>query len=311
MMRLLVTTLLLCATLTLAVQTGTAQDDTFDTIYPRNPDIAYNNITDRQVLDVYMPEERDDPLPTLFMIHGGGFVFGSKGLVRDIAEYFADQGYAVVAPSYRLAPRFTYPAQIEDMFCALAWTTHYADTFGFDINRIALVGESAGANIAAMLGTIDNPAQFLTNCHYTLPDNFKLTGVAAYYMPVDLSTCECEDAIRFASLYLGISRQALSNGIEQLREQWAEASPYAWLDPNDPPFLLVHGDRDELVPISESRGFLRAAQAIGIAVDLVVIPGANHGFFSRLRNEANQEALPYLEDFLARITGSPKVATVK
>lgn len=282
---------LLCTSIVATAQTATD-------LTPRNPNIAYVDDGDaRHVLDVYLPEmyAGDEPLPTLFMLHGGGYIGGRKEFVRPVAEYFAEQGYAVVAPNYRLAPRHTFPAAIDDSFCALAWTYAHADVYGFDLERLFLIGESAGGNAAAMLGTVDDPAVFLNGCEYTLPSTPKPSGVIAYYMPADLD-CNCRGAQRFAALFLGVPLDA---DIQTVREEWRVALPATYLTGDEPPFLLIHGTEDSLVPFSEAEAFYAQAAPL-IEIDLVAIEGADHGFFVRLQAPQSQTALAAVEMFLAR-----------
>ncbi|MCA9911964.1 MAG: alpha/beta hydrolase [Anaerolineae bacterium] len=264
-------------------------------------DIPYiANGHERQVLDVYLPENIDSPVPTLLMIHGGGFIFGDKDEMRSVAQFFQEAGYATVAPNYRLAPDYTYPAQIEDVFCALAWTVNHAEEYGFDLTRLVLVGESAGANAAALLGTVDIPEQYLTDCPYSLPDSFQARAVVAYYMPVDLTSCDCVAAQQMAALYLGIPQEETSH-TETMQDRWADASPLYWIDENDPPFLLVHGERDSLVPLSESLAFQQAYEAVGGEVTLITVPLLNHGFFRLTWLPPVQNALEDVQQFIADV----------
>jgi acetyl esterase/lipase len=272
----------------------------------RTDNIAY--IPDghpRQTLDVYQPQH-PDPVPVIVMIHGGGYIAGSKNMLSDAAQWFAERGYAVVVPGYRLAPDFTYPAQINDAFCALAWTYSHADEYGFDTDDLILLGESAGANAAALLATVDTPQTYLSDCPYTLPDNAQPAGVVAYYMPVDLSTCECQLAKTLSYTYLGVSADEIEN-VDEARNLWDEASPLSWMDANDPPFLLIHGTDDFLIPVSESRYFVEEYESAGAQAELVALEGAGHGFFAYLNREAAQQALPYVMDFIERLLANDNV----
>lgn len=264
---------------------------------PRNPDIPYVvEGHERQVLDVYLPEDRSDLLPTLFIVHGGGYVGGRKEFLRPVAEYYTDLGYAVVAPNYRLAPAFTFPAAIEDIFCAMAWTYSNADLYGFDRTRMVAIGESAGGNAAALIGTVDDPSPFLNDCEYDLPETPVIQGVVAFYMPEALD-CDCPGAQRFAATYLGIAQNIDQ---ELIREQWAAAIPSTYLSGNEPPFLLVHGTADSLVPFSESEAFVQRAMGL-VEVQLVEIAGADHGFFTQINRPDTQTAFAEVDRFLSEI----------
>jgi acetyl esterase/lipase len=256
------------------------------------------------VLDIYLPTG-EAPYPTLFMVHGGGYVFGSKGILNQTAQHFVGLGYAVVAPNYRLAPQYTYPAQIEDLFCALAWTLEHADQYNLDRERFVLLGESAGANGAAMLATVDDPARYLTDCQDSIPTDFEAQAVVALYMPVDLASCECEAARSMAALYLGVEEADMER-TEQLRELWREASPLTWIDNSDPAFLLIHGSADDLVPISESEMFAEAYRAVGGVVDFITLEGAPHGFFAYPYFPAARTSFVQIETWLQEQLLSPQ-----
>ena len=261
----------------------------------RYPSIAYqDNDNPRQVLDLYLPAESSALHPVLFIVHGGGFVFGDQRSVANAAAYFADQGYAVIAPTYRLAPQDPYPAPIEDVFCALAWAYANAESYRMDMTQLVLIGESAGANATALLGTVDDPERFLQDCPYSLENVAEPLGVVAYYMPVDLSSCTCFAAKQMAALYLGVEAEAFDDS-DAMRDRWADASPLAWLDAEDPPFLLIHGTRDTLIAMSESYLMMDALAAADLPARLYEIEGGVHGFFDRLMTVPGQEALALVE----------------
>ena len=112
------------------------------------------------------------------------------------------------------------------------------------------MGESAGANIVAVLATIDDPNTLLDACDYELPETLDIQAVFALYMPVDLSSCDCQLAKRLASVYLDVE---LSDWADiESQALWQSASILNKWDKNDPPFYLIHGANDFLVPVSES-----------------------------------------------------------
>jgi len=135
----------------------------------------------RQMLDVYLPETGDGPFPTILAIHGGGFITRSKSLYSRMAAHLNELGYAVVATNYRLAPKYSYPAQVEDVFCALAWVHTNHATYGFDVEHTFVTGGSAGGYLAAMLGTVDTPSAYLENCPHSLPTSDWIQGVVVFY----------------------------------------------------------------------------------------------------------------------------------
>jgi len=107
----------------------------------------------RLLADIYLPAKRSKPYPTILMIHGGAWFSGNKVHVALHAHHAATEGYAVVAINYRLAPRYKFPAQLEDLNHALNWIDAKSDEYGFDPNNVAGYGYSAGAHLICLLGT--------------------------------------------------------------------------------------------------------------------------------------------------------------
>ena len=114
-------------------------------------DIAYGPDPQWQILDVYRPRNVDNALlPVLVSVHGGGWVYGDKNLYRYYCMSLAAQGFAVVNFSYRLAPRHKFPAALQDTDAVFRWVLAHAPEYGFDIQHIFAVGDSAGANILGL-----------------------------------------------------------------------------------------------------------------------------------------------------------------
>ncbi len=116
----------------------------------RYDDIVYGPDKKRNVLDVYRPKGAEGRIPVIVSVHGGGWVYGDKELYQYYCMSLAQQGFAVVNFTYRLAPRFKFPAQLEDTARAFAWTLAHADEYGLDTDRLFAVGDSAGAHLLAL-----------------------------------------------------------------------------------------------------------------------------------------------------------------
>lgn len=253
----------------------------------------------RQVLDVFLPATTDHDVPVIFMVHGGGYVFGDKLFLKPAVNFFVEQGFAVVTPNYRLAPSYPYPAPLQDIFCAYAWMTAHAEEYGFDLNRVTMMGESAGANAVAMLATVDDRKLYLEGCAHEIPESFAPKAAVMYYAPIDLSTCTCRPAKQLAAVYLGLERYEPTQEVE-IRQRSADVSPLPWLEGHEPPFLLFHGTEDTLIPVSESELFAREVTQIGGEAQLVVVEDALHGFFARpaypQARETWQQVLEFLDE---------------
>lgn len=115
----------------------------------RFDDIAYGPACE-QKLDVYRPEKETGSLPVIVNVHGGAWVYGSKELYQYYAMSLAQRGFAVVNFSYRLAPEWKFPAQLEDVHLAFEWTREHAEEYGFDLDNLFAVGDSAGAHLLGL-----------------------------------------------------------------------------------------------------------------------------------------------------------------
>lgn len=269
-------------------------------------DLAYGDHP-RHTLDLYLPAAAPAPYPTLLMIHGGGFRFGDKRSLTRLAEHFAGQGFAVIAPNYRLAAadRDHYPAQIEDVFCARAWVAASAAQFGLDAARLAVVGESAGGYLALALGTIDDAATYLNGCKYAdalaEPEADPVRGVVSYY-PLTGIALTLPDYPRLTEVVLYDFAGVEPGERDHLRDRWQRViSPLNWLDATDPPLLLIHGLADSVVPPEDTTLLADALAQLGRPPDLLLIDGADHGFVNELTSPAGAQAVAAVESWLAGV----------
>jgi acetyl esterase/lipase len=229
-----------------------------------------------QKLDIYRPQGLVGPFPTLFAIQGGG---DNKSEIARLAYYFAKRGYAVVSINHRRPPQYNYPVPVQDAFCALAWVHTNASTYGFDPARIVAVGHSAEGTLAAMLGVVDDPALFMKDCPYPLPQANRVRGVVPFSGIFDYPACvaaaTAPDDLRAAlTTYL-------SGAPDQAPDTWKQASPITWIDSQDPPFLLIHGLKDEVIAPEQSKSFAAALQQAGVNAELLLVPDADHATIIR------------------------------
>ena len=253
-----------------------------------------------QELDIYFPTEGDGPFPIVLAIHGGGFRWETKTNYLRYASFFNRLGYALVSIDYRLAPDSAYPAQVQDSFCALAWTYANADTYGFDTGFIVAVGESAGGYLVAMLGAVDTPNLYLEGCPYALPETNWVHGVVPFYGLFDLtSTDGYTDWVVQECLepYLGTMFS------DAPAELLTEASPISWVDGSEPPFLLVHGLSDTLIPARVSEDFTSKLEEAGAQAELLIVE-AEHGYVTddALWTDANIQTQEAVAAFLVKLS---------
>ncbi|MEJ2078810.1 MAG: alpha/beta hydrolase [Acidobacteriota bacterium] len=240
-------------------------------------DLAYvSNGHERQKLDLYLPK-RDGLLPLLIHIHGGAFMAGSKEMNVPL-EYLA-RGYAVASINYRLSQHAIFPAQIEDCKAAVRWLRTHAPEYGLDPDRFAAWGESAGGHLSAMLGTTGDTRQF--DVGENLDQSSRVQAVVDYFGPTDFLQM---DANRIPNGMLhdpadSPESRLIGGPIQQNKDRVKRANPITYVSPDDPPFLICHGDRDPLVPHNQSVLLEAALKQAGVPVTFYTVKGAGHGGF--------------------------------
>jgi len=248
-------------------------------------------------LDVHLPENGDGPFPTILTIHGGGFSALTKSHYDELAGYFTELGYAVVSTNYRLTPKASYPAQVEDVFCALAWIHAKNEIYGFDNEHIFVMGDSAGSYLAGMLGTIETPSGYLKKCPHKLPASDWIQGVVGFYGFYDFTSTEgwTDFDLEFSlRQYWGAYHRLISD------ETLAEMSPMSWVDGSEPPFLLIHGTEDNAVKSWMSEKMASVLKEAGVETELLLVE-SNHGFIhlKPLLDPVNIQTLKVIEAFLS------------
>ena len=210
--------------------------------------------------------------PLVVYIHGGGWNAGDKlsdGYYQLVRAQLLAQGVAVASIDYRLAPKNRFPAQIADVTYAVRYLRANAKKLRIDPDRIAAFGTSAGGHLASLLGTIDKSAGFdvgaLTNV------SSRVKAVVDIVGPGDL-TDPAFPPVTDSGIQAAFGVPGGTAGDTTL----AKASPVAYISPDDPPFLIVHGTRDELVPFSQSVSFTQRLKAAGVRAELVQVTGGSH-----------------------------------
>jgi acetyl esterase/lipase len=221
-----------------------------------------------ELLNVYQPTGGQSVAgrPVLIAIHGGGWRRLDKaGYGARIAGAFVPLGYVVVAPNYQLsAPgKPTWPVNLEDVQAAVRWVRTNAGVLGINPAQIAAVGESAGANLAALLGTASGPAG-------TVDPAASVQAVVAFSTPTDLTALAMESPLAGWA-----ARQFLGGTAEQVPANYVAASPIDHVSAGDPPMFLVQGRQDPLIPVSQSVQMATALDSVGVRNQLVLVNGGH------------------------------------
>jgi acetyl esterase/lipase len=223
-------------------------------------DIEYKNINGKSLqLDLYKPANLQDPAPLLVFIHGGGWKSGKRSDYLIYLVDFARRGYVTATVSYRLLNDGPYPACVEDIRDAVGWFFRNGEKYGYDPDRIALIGGSAGGHLAMLggygWGETNGTADSI---------NHKIKAVVDIYGPADLTT----DYARNHTLVTSF----LARSYEEAPALYEEASPVHYLDKDDPPTLILHGTSDRLVPISQSDYLKVKLDSLGVPCEYYRLP---------------------------------------
>jgi acetyl esterase/lipase len=273
---------LLCGLVGSVTRTAVAQRATPPRGFRADYDVAYvPGGEPAQTLDVYYPEQAPDkPLPLLVWVHGGGWKAGSK----DENPYMRHltRGYVTASIEYRFSQQAKFPAQIQDCQAAIRWLRANASRYRIDPARIGVGGASAGGHLAALLGTSGGQGRFpKIGGHHEQSD--RVQAVCDIFGPTDfwtvVSQAEEDKAVRniFAWNESDPYSMLIGARLGVDREACDAVSPVTYVVGDNPPFLILHGDRDELVPYAQSVELADRLEKAGVAVTLQRIPGAGHG----------------------------------
>lgn len=238
-------------------------------------------------MDIYLPPASNGPAPVVINIHGGGWNKGVKESQTGFNTFFKN-GFAVANIEYRLSGQATAPAAVEDARCALIYLIKNAKQLNIDVNRIVVMGGSAGGHLALMAGLLGNDRRFDGNCPGV--ENVKVAAIIDKYGITDVWDWAYGPNLtsRSAAQWLGARSkdEAFSRSV----------SPMTYVNRNSPPTFIVHGDADPTVPYQESVALHKKMMEAGVKTQFMTIAGGLHGKFSKEQNsEINKEIIAFLK----------------
>ena len=243
----------------------------------RVKDLRYGPYGRRNLLDVYRP--KGEPVrgaPVLLQIHGGGWVIGDKsqqGLPL-MLELAAD-GWVCVAINYRLSPRSTWPDHLVDCKRALAWVREHIAEYGGDPDLVCVTGGSAGGHLAAMVALTANDPGYQEGFESA---DTSVEACIPFYGVYDF-TGLFDAHLKGDRIVRTMTRWVMKRSIQEDRAAFEAASPIHHLRADAPPFFVIHGSHDNLVPVAQAREFVTGLRAVSRApVHYAEIPGASHAF---------------------------------
>jgi acetyl esterase/lipase len=234
----------------------------------------------RNKLDLYLPEKSDKPLPVIVFVHGGGWQAGDKQHCPAIP--FVARGYAVASVNYRLSNHARFPAQIEDCKGAIRWLRANAERYNLDPKHFGAWGESAGGHLVALLGTTGDVKELEgKGGHADLSS--RVQAVCDVYGPTDFLVIAAQAAETGRKSAIDHDADSspeaklIGGAIPKNKDRAAKASPITYVSKDDAPFLILHGTRDNLVPVAQSEVLHKALKKAGVESTLVSLEGAGHG----------------------------------
>lgn len=270
-------------------------------------DVPYADQSPAQKLDIYLPDKGDGPFPVIVTIHGGAWLFGDKGDIMNL--HFLEglkRNFAVVCMNYRLSGEAQFPKQIYDCKAAVRHLRANAETYHLDVNRIAAWGASAGAHLAALLGTSRKVRKLEDFTMGNPRASSAVHAVVDWYGPTESFLKMDEQLIASGmgkpdhSAADSPESKLLGRPITEVPDLVRFASPMTYIKANMPPFLIQHGLKDEIVPIQQSLNFAAEIErsADSKRVTLEILTDATHGdpLFETPQNVAR--VLDFLEQQL-------------
>ncbi len=239
-------------------------------------DIEYARIGDTSLLlDLFLPQTEGPPRPVVVWVHGGGWRAGSKD--RCPAIPLSGQGYVVASINYRLTDVATFPAQIEDCKAAIRWLRAHAEKYNLDAGRIGVWGGSAGGHLVALLGT-SGDVKALEGKGGNNGSSSRVQAVCDWYGPTDLIKLDrdAREALQRSGNGNAVTR-LIGGPVDQNEKKARQANPITYVSKDDPPFLIMHGDKDPLVPLDQSEMLNDALKKAHVDVTLFVVQGGGHG----------------------------------
>jgi acetyl esterase/lipase len=258
-------------------------------------DIEYANPDGQHLqLNLARPKSGAFPTPAVLCIHGGGFRAGTREGYNGLCVRLAEDGFVAATVTYRLAPKYQFPAAVHDVKAAVRWLRANAVKYHIDPARIGATGGSAGGHLAQFLGVTAGVKEFegeggngeQSSC---------VSCVVNEYGPSDFTKSygKSVDAGEVLPMFLG-------GNLETARQQHIRASPLNWVTPDAAPTLILHGTEDKYVAYEQALWMQDRLKACGVEVELLTFEGAGHGFKGQDAQKAEMALMAFFERHLKK-----------
>jgi len=256
-------------------------------------DLEYANPDGQHLqLNLARPKQANGAMPAVLCIHGGGFRAGKRDGYDALCLKLAQRGFVAATTSYRLAPKYQFPAAVHDVKAALRWMRANAAKYQIDPMRIGVTGSSAGGHLAQFLGVTAGMKEFEGDGG-NADQSSRVACVVNFYGPSDFTKSygKSVDAAEVLPLWLG-------GDVTTATRRHIQASPLNWVTPNAAPTLLLHGTEDKYVAYEQGVWMRDRLQASGVEVELLTLEGAGHGFKGTDAERAEQAMFTFFEKHL-------------
>lgn len=267
----------------------------------RHPDVqrtrnrSYGPHGKRNLLDVYRHRKPAMNAPILFQIHGGAWTYGNKNQGKPLMLHFASRGWVCFAANYRLAPKATWPDLIVDVKRAIAWIREHAQEFGADPSFILVAGGSAGGHLAALAALTPNDPVYQPGFEES---DTTVHAAAPFYGAYDFTNAAEHRTQEMTKKFF--AKKVIKKDFGANRKDFELASPLYRISAVAPPFFVIHGSRDTMLPVEQARLFVQRLRETSRApVCYAELPATQHGFdlFSSIRTAHATRAVERFADY--------------
>ena len=265
------------------------------------PDVVYGH-KDGMALtfDIFKPKAKPNGAAVIFVV-SGGWVSRYTPPEEAVPRYqeLLDKGFTVISLRHGGSPKYLIPEIVADVRRGVRFIRYHATRWGLDPNRLGVWGWSAGGHLSLMIGLASDNGDAAAKEDF-MKESDRVAAVVAYFPPVDLRT-----------LARGLNPPPSGTVLDRYpalnfeKEKAADYSPIVFVTPDDPPTLLIHGDKDDLVNISNSQVIFEAFKKNNVKTDFITIPGAGHGFRGEDLKRANAATVSWFEQTLLKNGSKP------
>ena len=255
--------------------------------------------------DIYLPKQEQESYPVVIHIYGSAwFSNSSKGMadLGTIVKALLDAGYAVVCPNHRSSMDAKWPAQINDIRAVIRFVRGEAAKYKFDTSFIATSGFSSGGHLSstaattsgmktAKVGTVEIDLEGSLGAYTS--ESSTVNAACDWSGPVDLTTMDCGDHMQMGDN--SPEDVLLNSKLDKEPDKYLSLSATYYVDPNDPPIIIFHGEKDNVVPCCQGKKFFELLKAAGVKTEATFVPEGGHGM-GMYSEENLQKMVSFLND---------------